>query len=71
MIVQPKSKASDTPKQSRSVSIKSKRVRGRKANAFYYQGAGELGSLAATHIPPYGNFGAKVCRGVAIKRGHL
>nr|DAT58366.1 MAG TPA: hypothetical protein [Caudoviricetes sp.] len=38
---------------------------------FYYQGAGELWSLAATQIPPYGNFGAKVCRGVAIKRGHL
>lgn len=32
---------------------------------------GELGSLAATQIPPYGNFLAEVCRGVAIKRGHL
>ena len=32
---------------------------------------GELGSLAATQISPYGNFGVLVCRGVAIKRGHL
>ena len=31
----------------------------------------ELWGLAATHIPPYGNFLAEVCRGVAIKRGHL
>ena len=32
---------------------------------------GELWGLAATQIPPYGNFRVLVCRGVAIKRGHL
>jgi len=31
----------------------------------------ELGSLAVAQIPPYGNFGVLVCRGFAIKRGHL
>ena len=39
--------------------------------SFIIRKAGELGSLAAAQIPPYGNFGVKVCRGVAIKRGHL
>ena len=71
MIVQCKDQASNTPTQSRSISGKSKRVKQSKAIEFYYQGVGELGSLAATQIPPYGNLMASVCRGFAIKRGYL
>nr|DAW14764.1 MAG TPA: hypothetical protein [Caudoviricetes sp.] len=51
--------------------IKSVGVKQSKAIEFYYQGAGELGSEAVAQIPPYGNLMVSVCRGVAIKRGHL
>lgn len=33
--------------------------------------AREFSGEAVAQIPPYGNFGVEVCRGVAIKRGHL
>ena len=59
--IAPKSRASDEVKEisrQRLMIINSERVR-------------EFSSEGVEQIPPYGNFGVKVCRGVAIKRGHL
>ena len=54
-----------------ALALRHEEVKGKRLLSFIIRKAGELGSLAVAQIPPYGNFGVKVCRGVAIKRGHL
>ena len=71
MIVQSKSKASIAPTQPISISNKSERVKQSKTNEFYYQEGEGVREFSSDAHTPYGNFGAKVCRGFAIKRGHL
>ena len=64
MIVQSKSRASDTPTQSRTISIKSKSIKQSKTNEFYYQegeGVREFSSDADTPLWELSSVGVSGC----------
>lgn len=54
-----------------ALALRREEVKGERLLSFIIRKAGEFSSEGVEHIPPYGNFGVEVCRGVAIKRGHL